>query len=108
MCRQRYTYGALIGEAQLAVTEGHVADAKAKGARVLSHGKRPDGPGSFYPPTMLVDVDHSTACMTEVAEAIRLTDCAGGDSYHNSPKALIRMHRLTTRMAPARAHRTVR
>jgi acyl-CoA reductase-like NAD-dependent aldehyde dehydrogenase len=83
-----YTFGALIDEAQLAVTERHVADAKAKGARVLTGGKRPDGPGSFYPPTVLVDVDHSMSCMTEetfgptlpimkvgtVAEAIRLAN----------------------------------
>lgn len=83
-----YTYGALIDESQLAVTERHVADARAKGARVLTGGQRPDGPGSFYPPTVLVDVDHSMACMTEetfgptlpimkvgtVAEAIRLAN----------------------------------
>lgn len=81
-------FGALIDEGQRAVTERHVADAKAKGARVLTGGQRPDGPGSFYPPTVLVDVDHSMACMTEetfgptlpimkvgsVAEAIRLAN----------------------------------
>ncbi len=83
-----YTYGALIDDDQLAVTERHVADAKAKGARVLTGGQRADGPGSFYPPTVLVDVDHSMAAMTEetfgptlpimkvgtVAEAIRLAN----------------------------------
>ncbi|ORW00935.1 aldehyde dehydrogenase family protein [Mycobacterium kyorinense] len=81
-------FGALIDEGQRAVTERHVADAKAKGARVLTGGQRPDGPGSFYPPTVLVDVDHSMDCMTEetfgptlpimkvgsVAEAIRLAN----------------------------------
>ncbi|GBE65371.1 aldehyde dehydrogenase [Mycobacterium sp. MFM001] len=81
-------FGALIDDGQRAVTERHVADAKAKGARVLTGGERPDGPGSFYPPTVLVDVDHSMACMTEetfgptlpimkvgsVAEAIRLAN----------------------------------
>src|SRR3546814_5259262 len=30
-----------------------VADAIAKGARVLTGGTRPDGPGWFYPPTAL-------------------------------------------------------
>ncbi|SRX92340.1 Succinate-semialdehyde dehydrogenase [NADP+] dependent [Nocardia brasiliensis ATCC] [Mycobacterium shimoidei] len=83
-----FTFGALIDEAQRAVTERHIADAKAKGARVLTGGQRPDGPGSFYPPTVLVDVDHSMACMTEetfgptlpimkvrsVQEAIRLAN----------------------------------
>ena len=60
-----YDFGALIDESQLAVTERHVADAKAKGARVLTGGERRSGAGSFYPPTVLVDVDHSMACMTE-------------------------------------------
>ena len=47
------------------MTERHVDDALAKGAKALTGGKRPAGPGSFYPPTVLVDVDHSMACMTE-------------------------------------------
>ncbi|MDF2828030.1 MAG: aldehyde dehydrogenase [Mycobacterium sp.] len=81
-------FGALIDEGQVAVTEKHVADALAKGAKVLTGGKRPSGPGSFYEPTVLVDVDHSMACMTDetfgptlpimkvssVAEAVRLAN----------------------------------
>jgi acyl-CoA reductase-like NAD-dependent aldehyde dehydrogenase len=58
-------FGALIDEQQLAVTERHVREALAAGARALTGGQRPEGPGSFYPPTVLVDVDHSMACMTE-------------------------------------------
>jgi len=83
-----YDLGSLIDDNQVAVTERHVADAKAKGARVLAGGVRPRSVGSFYPPTVLVDVDHSMACMTEetfgptlpimkvssVAEAIRLAN----------------------------------
>jgi acyl-CoA reductase-like NAD-dependent aldehyde dehydrogenase len=83
-----YDFGALIDDGQVAVTERHVADAVAKGAKVLTGGKRPAGPGSFYEPTVLVDVDHSMACMTEetfgptlpimkvggVAEAVRLAN----------------------------------
>jgi acyl-CoA reductase-like NAD-dependent aldehyde dehydrogenase len=42
-----------------------VKDAVSKGARVLTGGKRGDGPGLFYEPTVLVDVDHNMACMTE-------------------------------------------
>jgi len=60
-----YDFGSLIDESQVAVTERHVADARAKGAKVLTGGQRPKGPGSFYPPTVLVDVNHSMACMTE-------------------------------------------
>jgi acyl-CoA reductase-like NAD-dependent aldehyde dehydrogenase len=83
-----YDFGALIDDSQVVVTERHVADAKAKGAKVLTGGERPTGPGSFYPPTVLVDVDHTMACMTEetfgptlpimkvgsVAEAVRLAN----------------------------------
>jgi acyl-CoA reductase-like NAD-dependent aldehyde dehydrogenase len=58
-------FGALISDQQLAITERHVAEAVAAGARALTGGERATGPGSFYPPTVLVDVDHSMACMTE-------------------------------------------
>lgn len=81
-------FGALIDDSQVAVTERHVADALAKGAKALTGGARTAGPGSFYPPTVLVDVDHSMLCMTEetfgptlpimkvrsVAEAVRLAN----------------------------------
>ena len=60
-----YDFGALIDESQVAVTERHVQDALAAGAKALTGGERPAGSGSFYPPTVLVDVDHSMACMTE-------------------------------------------
>lgn len=60
-----HDFGAMIDESQLAVTERHVADALAKGATAATGGRRAPGPGSFYLPTVLVDVDHSMACMTE-------------------------------------------
>ena len=60
-----HDFGALIDEQQLAVTERHVREAVAAGGRVLTGGKRADQPGSFYQPTVLVDVDHSMTCMTE-------------------------------------------
>jgi len=83
-----YDFGAQIDDSQVAVTERHVADAIARGAKVLTGGERPAGPGSFYAPTVLVDVDHSMDCMTEetfgptlpimkvatVAEAVRLAN----------------------------------
>ena len=56
--------GALANENQMAIVERHVADAVAKGARVLTGGKRAEH-GLFYPPTVLVDVDHTMACMRE-------------------------------------------
>src|ERR1700754_4679868 len=60
-----YDFGALIDEQQLSVTERHVREAVAAGAKALTGGQRTDTSGSFYPPTVLVDVDHSMACMTE-------------------------------------------
>ena len=60
-----YDFGSLIDESQVAVTERHVNDAVAAGAKALTGGKRAARAGSFYPPTVLVDVDHSMTCMTE-------------------------------------------
>jgi acyl-CoA reductase-like NAD-dependent aldehyde dehydrogenase len=57
--------GAMIYPPQIDIVDAHVQDAVAKGARVLTGGKRADGPGTFYEPTVLVDVDHTMACMTE-------------------------------------------
>ena len=60
-----HAFGALIDEQQLSVTERHVREAVAAGATALTGGQRTNTSGSFYPPTVLVDVDHSMACMTE-------------------------------------------
>lgn len=57
-------YGAMANESQIQLVERHVKDAVEKGARVLTGGVR--GPqGLFFPPTVLVDVDHSMLAMTE-------------------------------------------
>jgi acyl-CoA reductase-like NAD-dependent aldehyde dehydrogenase len=42
-----------------------VADAREKGATVLTGGERIDRPGLWYPPTVLVDVDHTMDVMRE-------------------------------------------
>ncbi|HEY8411139.1 MAG TPA: NAD-dependent succinate-semialdehyde dehydrogenase, partial [Pyrinomonadaceae bacterium] len=42
-----------------------VQKAVASGARVLTGGKKVDGPGNFYEPTVLVDVDPSTPVSCE-------------------------------------------
>ncbi|OBB09602.1 aldehyde dehydrogenase [Mycobacteriaceae bacterium 1482268.1] len=83
-----YHVGSMIDDDQVEVTDRHVREAVAAGAKALTGGKRPEGQGSFYPPTVLVDVDHSMTCMTEetfgptlpimkvssVEEAIRLAN----------------------------------
>jgi succinate-semialdehyde dehydrogenase/glutarate-semialdehyde dehydrogenase len=48
--------GAMTDPAQLAVVVRQVEVAVAAGAKVLTGGKRLEGPGQFYPPTVLVDV----------------------------------------------------
>lgn len=58
--------GPMANEEQLMTMEDHVKDALAKGARVLTGGRRPPGlVGYFYEPTVLVDVNHSMKIMTE-------------------------------------------
>jgi succinate-semialdehyde dehydrogenase/glutarate-semialdehyde dehydrogenase len=49
--------GPLIDAAGRAKVEELVADAVGRGARVLVGGRTPEGPGWFYPPTVLTDVD---------------------------------------------------
>jgi acyl-CoA reductase-like NAD-dependent aldehyde dehydrogenase len=43
----------------------HVRDAVGRGARVVHGGSRVDGPGYFYEPTVLVDVDDDMVIMQE-------------------------------------------
>jgi succinate-semialdehyde dehydrogenase/glutarate-semialdehyde dehydrogenase len=48
--------GPLIEQKGLDKVESLVADAVSKGARILTGGSRPEGPGYFYTPTVLTDV----------------------------------------------------
>src|SRR4051812_15580625 len=57
--------GAVTFEPQLEVIEDHVKDAVEKGAKVLVGGKQADGPGRFWEPTVVVDVDHSMKLMQD-------------------------------------------
>lgn len=62
----RHDMGPLIDEHQHAVVEEHVADAVAKGARVVRGGRPAQGPGGYYyEPTLLADVDHSMTILRE-------------------------------------------
>ncbi len=80
--------GPLTLERQRRIVEEQVADAVARGATVRCGGATPEGPGWFYPPTVLTGVDHSMRVMREetfgpvlpvmavasVEEAIRLAN----------------------------------
>jgi len=57
--------GAVIFPPQIDIVTDHVKDAVDKGATVLTGGHARTGPGRFFEPTVLVDVDHSMKCMTE-------------------------------------------
>jgi acyl-CoA reductase-like NAD-dependent aldehyde dehydrogenase len=57
--------GAITFPPQMDTIKDHVADATEKGAHVIVGGHELPGPGRFYEPTVLVDVDHSMKIMTE-------------------------------------------
>jgi acyl-CoA reductase-like NAD-dependent aldehyde dehydrogenase len=57
--------GAITRKPQVAVLEAQVADAKAKGARVLCGGARLPGPGNSFAPTVIADANHSMEVMRE-------------------------------------------
>jgi betaine-aldehyde dehydrogenase len=98
--------GPLIGERYRHKVEEHVEEARAKGARILTGGRRPPQfeRGFFYEPTVLTGVDHSHRIMCEETfgptipvmayrtfdEAIALAnDCAyglGANLYTNDPR----------------------
>ncbi|MBO3102876.1 aldehyde dehydrogenase family protein [Cellulomonas fengjieae] len=75
--------GPLVDDEQLAVVERHVDDAVRSGARVLAGGARLEGPGAFYPPTVLDGCTATMEVMTEetfgpVAAVTRVPDFAAG------------------------------
>ena len=57
--------GPLARAPQLDVLDAQVADAVAKGARVVCGGNRIARPGSWFEPTVLVDVDPSMSVMRD-------------------------------------------
>jgi acyl-CoA reductase-like NAD-dependent aldehyde dehydrogenase len=57
--------GSMTFEPQLEIVERHLADAVAKGAKILAGGARTERDGLWFPPTVVVDVDHTMDLMTE-------------------------------------------
>ena len=57
--------GPLVNEDTVGKVAGLVRDAVAGGAVVATGGTRPDGPGYYYPPTVLTGVDPSAAILRE-------------------------------------------
>ena len=58
--------GAIFWDQQMDIIESHMTDARARGARVLVGGERNRGlSGYFFPPTVVVDVDHEMDLMRQ-------------------------------------------
>lgn len=57
--------GPLVSERQRASVAGMVQRALEEGARALIGGEAPEGPGFFYPPTVLVDVAPDAEIITQ-------------------------------------------
>ncbi|MGI8574098.1 MAG: aldehyde dehydrogenase family protein, partial [Egibacteraceae bacterium] len=59
--------GPMISDDGVAKVERHIAEARDRGARVVTGGERPSQPerGHFYRPTVLADVDHDMVIMRE-------------------------------------------
>ena len=81
--------GPLIDTQALEKVEAHVADAVAKGARVLTGGKRHAQGGTFFEPTVLADVTADMRCAREetfgpVAPLFRFKDEAEAIALANA------------------------
>jgi succinate-semialdehyde dehydrogenase/glutarate-semialdehyde dehydrogenase len=64
--RGEFDIGAIFWDRQLEIIEAHVADAVAKGAKLLAGGRRnPSLNGLFFEPTVLADVNHDMLIMQE-------------------------------------------
>src|SRR3954468_4906269 len=57
--------GAVTFENQMAIMQDHMKDAVDKGAKVLVGGKRREGRGRFFEPTIVVDVNHEMKLMQD-------------------------------------------
>jgi acyl-CoA reductase-like NAD-dependent aldehyde dehydrogenase len=57
--------GAVTSEDQFEILDDHVRDAVEKGAKVEAGGRRLEGRGAFFEPTVLSGVDHTMKVMTE-------------------------------------------
>jgi acyl-CoA reductase-like NAD-dependent aldehyde dehydrogenase len=62
---EQTTIGPLIDAGQRDIVHRHVTDAVSRGAELRTGGEPTDGPGFFYPPTVLTGCTHDMAVMRE-------------------------------------------
>ncbi|MFK3984133.1 aldehyde dehydrogenase family protein [Micromonospora sp. NPDC050397] len=62
---ERTEIGPLVDRRHRLLVDTQVRAAVADGARVLTGGRVPDGPGAFYPPTVLADCSDEMSVMRE-------------------------------------------
>ena len=64
---EEVNFGPMVSEQQISIVEGYQAKAQAEGARLISGGKRLDGPGYWMEPTVYADVaDDMTIAKEEI------------------------------------------
>lgn len=83
--------GAMTSPRQTAIVADQVDDALASGARALVGGRPVQGPGDYFEPTVLVDVDHSMKVMREetfgpVVGVMKVADAEEGLSLANDTR----------------------
>ena len=98
--------GPLIDAAAVDKVDAFVGDAVARGAQVLTGGERPDGPGSFYRPTVLAGVGPDARVAREevfgpVAPVIAFTDDDEAIALANDTELGLAAYAYTTSLARA-------
>jgi acyl-CoA reductase-like NAD-dependent aldehyde dehydrogenase len=77
-----FDVGAICSPLQVKVIDTLVSDALAHGARALVGGRKPEGPGNFYPPTVLVDVTPDMRIAREEVFGPVMLICRARDEAH--------------------------
>ena len=57
--------GPLVSDVQRQKVDGYVQEARQQGIQVAIGGTLPEGPGFFYPPTILVNAPQAASCVQE-------------------------------------------
>ncbi|MDA0865613.1 MAG: aminobutyraldehyde dehydrogenase [Cyanobacteria bacterium] len=57
--------GPLVSDVQRQKVDGYVQGARQQGIKVATGGVLPEGPGFFYPPTILVEAPQAASCVQE-------------------------------------------